>query len=128
MTEKLQALRWTPLWQSTAWLLVAMVVYLSLAADLPEIPGEGSDKYGHLIAYGVMMFWFAQIYGTLRTRIVIALGLVLLGVTLEFIQGHIGYRTFDYADMLSNAVGVILGWIAAPPRTPNVLSSIERRV
>lgn len=128
MGEKLQALRWPVLWQSTGWLLVAMVVYLSLAADLPALPGEGSDKVGHLIAYAVMMFWFTQIYSRSRTRIAFAIGLTLLGVGLEFLQRHTGYRTFEYADMLADAVGVVLGWIAAPPRTANVLSSIEKRV
>jgi VanZ family protein len=128
MSEKLQALRWAMLWHSTAWLLVATVVYLSLAADMPAVPGEDSDKYGHLIAYGVMMYWFTQIYGRLRARIVIAAGLIALGIVLEFLQGYSGYRSFEYADMIANAVGVFLGWIAAPPRTPNVLSSIEKTV
>jgi VanZ family protein len=116
------------LWQSTGWLLIAAVIYLSLASDLPDIPGEGSDKYGHLIAYGALMFWFTQIYTRLRTRVAIASGLILLGIALEFIQGYTGYRMFDLGDMIANAIGVIVGWIAAPPRTANVFSFLEKRV
>ena len=128
MRQQLQSLRWMALWQSTGWLLIAAVIYLSLAADLPALPGEGSDKYEHFIAYGALMFWFTQIYGRLGTRVAIAAGLILLGVALEFVQGQTGYRTFDYADMVANAIGVIVGWIAAPPRTANVFSFLERRV
>jgi hypothetical protein len=34
----------------------------------------------------------------------------------------------DPVDMVANAVGVALGWLAAPPRTPNVLDRLVRRV
>jgi hypothetical protein len=30
--------------------------------------------------------------------------------------------------MLANTAGVALGWVAAPPRTPNVLDRLSRRI
>jgi glycopeptide antibiotics resistance protein len=36
-----------------------------------------------------------------------------MGVGLEFIQGMLGYRTYEVFDMLANAIGVLLGWVAA---------------
>jgi len=83
------------------------------------------DKFAHLLAYAVVTLWFVQIYGSSRSRVVIALGLVLLGVALEFLQGLSGYRSLEIADMAANATGVALGWATAPPRTPNVLLHIE---
>jgi VanZ family protein len=72
------------------------------------------------------MFWFSQIYPRARTRLFIALSLALMGVALEIAQGYTTYRSFEYADMVANATGVLLGWLAAPPRTGNVLLLVER--
>lgn len=126
MSHQTQSLRWSPVWIGTAWLLVIVVVYLSLARIPQDIDVPHGDKYAHVLAYGVMAFWFMQIYSGVRARVVVALGLALLGVILEILQGHTGYRMFDYADMVANVAGVAVGWIAAPPRTPALFSGIER--
>jgi glycopeptide antibiotics resistance protein len=36
-----------------------------------------------------------------------------MGIGLEFIQGMLGYRTYEVFDMLANTIGVLLGWAAA---------------
>jgi len=36
-----------------------------------------------------------------------------MGAVLELLQGLSGYRTFQYADMIANAVGIFLGWFLA---------------
>ena len=126
MSSQTYNLKWPALWLAIAWSLVAAVVYLSLVRlDVP-LPAEGGDKYAHIAAYAVLMLWFAQIYTDQRSRIVTAIGLAALGVALEFLQSYTGYRTFDYADMVANVTGVALGWMIAPPRTPNVVFRIER--
>jgi VanZ family protein len=125
MFEK-YALRRTPVWVAIGWLLVVTVIVLSLVRQGVSLPGEESDKLGHFLAYSTLMFWFAQIYSLARTRLVIAVALALMGVGLEIAQGFTGYRTFEYADMAANTVGVIGGWLLAPPRTANVLMLVER--
>jgi VanZ family protein len=125
MFEK-YALKWTPVWLAVGWLLVATVIVLSLIRLGVEMPGQQSDKLGHFLAYGTLMFWFAQIYRIARTRLVIAVGLALMGVALEIAQGFTGYRSFEYADMAANSVGVVAGWLLAPPRTANLLLFAER--
>jgi len=45
---------------------------------------------------------------------------------LEFAQGLTDYRVFEVADMVANATGVLLGWIIAPPRGPDVLRFMQR--
>ena len=36
-----------------------------------------------------------------------------MGIGLEFVQGALGYRTFDLFDMLANSLGVLIGWAVA---------------
>jgi hypothetical protein len=125
MFEK-YALRWIPLWLTIAWLLVAAVVVLSLVRLGVEPPRAHSDKFGHLLAYATLMFWFGQIYSRARTKLLVAIGLALMGVALEIAQGYTDYRSFEYSDMGANATGVAIGWLIGPPRTANVLLLVER--
>ena len=54
-------------------------------------------------------------------------GFVAMGIGLEFLQGLTDYRTFEVADMMADAAGVSLGWLAAPPRLPEMLRYVEAR-
>jgi VanZ family protein len=99
-------------WLACGWALVAAVVWLSLTPALPRVDIEQSDKLAHLLGYGVIMFWFAQLYaGT--ARLGYALGFAAMGIGLEFAQGALGYRTYEVFDMFANTLGVVLGWAAA---------------
>ena len=120
-------LRLLRLWQAIGIALIGLVVYLSLTPRPIEVPVEHGDKYGHILAYGTLMLWFAQIYLTQRARIGWAIGLVAMGIGLEFVQRMTGYRSFEIADMVADACGVIVGWLAAPPRLPNALRYLEAR-
>jgi VanZ family protein len=90
--------------------MAAAIVWQSLTARPLAIDLESGDKLGHFAGYGVLMFWFAQLY--LR-RLAWAAGFIALGIALEFMQGWLGYRSFELYDMLANALGVLLGWAGA---------------
>lgn len=92
------------------WLYAAGIVFLSLTPSPPQIDVEHGDKLGHLLAYGLLMFWFCWLYRKRYTRLAYGIGWVMLGVGLEFAQGATGFRTFEYADMIANSLGVLLGW------------------
>ena len=124
MFEKYE-LRWTAVWLAIGWLLVAAVIVLSLVRLGVEMPHRQSDKFGHVLAYATLMFWFGQIYSRARTRLFIAIALAIMGVALEIAQGYTGYRSFEYADMAANTTGVVIGWLIAPPRTGNLLLRVE---
>lgn len=117
-----------PGWLRQTWLIVgwggvAGIIVLSLIPSPPElIPVEQGDKAEHVLAYGILMFWFAQIYLRQPARVIAAALLVALGVGLEYAQGWTGWREFSYADMAADALGVALGWLLAPPRTRNLLT------
>ena len=116
------------MWLGIGWLLVATIVYLSLATIDVDIQVSQGDKYGHVAAYAVAAYWFMQLYKSRRSRIIVAVGLALLGVGLEFAQDESGHRMFEYADMVADCVGIVLGWMVSPPRTPNLLERIERMI
>jgi glycopeptide antibiotics resistance protein len=68
------------------------------------------------------MFWFCLFYLTTGARIAHAAAFVAMGIALEFIQGALGYRSFEVFDMYANTLGVLLGWAAALalPRKPRI--------
>ena len=119
-------LRFFHTWLALGYGLILLVIYLSLTPAPPSIPIENGDKLGHGMAYATLMVWFAWLYPSLHTRWICAVAFVALGIGLEFVQGLTDYRTFELADMGADAVGVALGWIAAPPPLPNLLLWMER--
>jgi VanZ family protein len=115
------------LWLSAGVVLVVLVLYLSLRPEPAQPPPQGLDKFEHLLAYGVLMFWFAHLEPVPSGRWRLALGLAGMGVAIECLQGLVGHRQFSVADMLANGVGVSVGWLAAPPRAPDALQLLEAR-
>jgi len=92
------------------------VVALSLTkigAYVPTHDVNHLDKVMHFGAYFVLaVFWlFALKNGKKRgiPSLLVAIGLVLLGVILEVMQGMFtSYRTFDWWDALANSLGVVV--------------------
>lgn len=106
------SLRYRNLWLSVGWGLVILIIYLSLTTHPPQPSVElpFGDKIGHALAYFTLMSWFAQIYPTSQHRILIAISCILLGGSLEILQGIGGIRVADWWDFLANSTGVLLGW------------------
>lgn len=115
-------------WKAAGWLLVLAIIAFSLMPAPPDLGVNQGDKLGHLAAYGLVTLWLAQPYTALRQRIRLALGMVALGIALEYAQRATGYRSFEIADMVADALGVAIGWLAAPPRLPNLLDWLEKRL
>ena len=120
-------LRFSRLWTAFGVLLVCFVIYLSLAPtqSLPDFPFSAGDKVEHLLTYTAMMFWFGQIFRKRGASFLIAAGFVALGIALEYVQGSTGYRTFEYADMAANGIGVVSGLFLSRSRLGGLLSAFE---
>lgn len=99
------------------WAWAAAIAWLSLTPSPPSVDVAYGDKLGHVAAYALLMFWFAQLYAS---RVYYAAGFVALGVALEFAQGMGGWRTCDPLDMAANALGVLAAW-ALSSLTPQFL-------
>jgi VanZ family protein len=59
------------------------------------------------------MYWFCQLYARRASRIAYALLWIGMGIGLEFVQGQLGYRTYEVYDMYANTLGVLIGWAGA---------------
>lgn len=125
MNSNSNPLRYQRWWRAGGAVLVLIIIVLSLMRNEPEIPISAGDKLGHLLAYGALMLWFAQIDTQWRQRLGWALVFIVMGIALEFAQGMTTYRSFDVFDMLADAAGVLFGWLAAPPRGWPVFRHIE---
>ena len=125
--RELPGLRARPLWLLLGGALVLLVVYLSLTPAPVELPGGQGDKVEHVLAYAVLMSWFANVYEAPVQRAKLAIAFIAIGVSLEFLQRWTGYRSFEVADMAADAIGVSAGWILAPPRLPNYLHWLEKK-
>ncbi len=105
----MRELRYRGLWLAIGCALIAVVIFLSLTPDPVDMGKIDDVKTGHFLAYGVLMLWFVQLLRSMRARIVVGILFVLMGVVLEYAQATTGYRSFGYADMRDNAIGVTAG-------------------
>ena len=116
-------------WIIVGWVGVIAVIVLSLIPSPPQLlPVDQGDKLEHMLAFGSLMFWFAQVYVRRCGRLTTAGLLTGLGVAIEIAQGDTGYRTFEYADMGADCVGIFIGWLLAPPRLPNLYTWSEHLI
>lgn len=117
-------LRWS--WLALGWLWVAAIFYLSLTPHPPEpVHFWNADKLEHALAYSLLMLWFCQLYRRRTSRMLLAVLLLAMGIAIEYLQRETGYRTFDLADMLADAVGVMVGWAWARTGLGRVLAYLE---
>ena len=115
-------------WQAAGFLFIALVAWLSLTPQPVDAGRLGSVKIGHFVAYGWLMLWFSQLHAAARARIALAAGFALLGVALEYAQSLTGYRSFAYADMRDNALGVLAGAGLAFTPLGRTLAALEARL
>ena len=119
-----EVLAFARMWQFIGWLMVAIVVILTLIPKPPELGFvPASDKAHHLIAYAGLMFWFRQAFAKRPGWIVF---LVLLGISLEFVQDWLGHRYFEYTDMLANTLGVGCGLLLASTPLGSMVAWLDR--
>ena len=121
----MRELRYRKLWLAIGFALVALVVFLSLKPDPVDLGRIDEVKVGHFLAYGVLMLWFAQIFRSGPGRIGVGVALVVLGVVLEYAQQMTGYRSFAYADMGDNMVGVAAGLAVGITRMGGILAVVD---
>lgn len=119
-------LAWQPFWRTAAWILLLLVVILSVVPSGMPTGFDGGDKLQHLSAYMILGFFFAVLYP--RRRPVVLLGLLLLGVLLEAVQGLLPVRVASPFDMLANTLGVLLGGLLAGSPAGGLFVWLESRL
>ena len=92
--------------------ITLFAIIIGSLAPLPETPQYlGNDKLHHILGYGFLTFCFMQCIYSTRYRILSAIAIALLGVLIECIQPMFN-RYFEYADMLANTIGIMLGLVS----------------
>ncbi len=116
------------LWITLGGIYVALVLYLSLTSNPPDLRVPQAFDIGHVLAYLWLTLWFTQIYRTNLGRSILAVALCLMGIGVEILQGLGGYRVFEYTDMALNTLGIALGLMLARTRLQNSLLALEGRL
>ena len=109
--RSLKPFRRPRLWAGIWVLAIAVVVVVSLlpAPQLPNMP-PGSDKFEHFLVYCALAIGAVQLYARRPAWVGAGIGLVLLGIGLEYAQGLLTTtRMMDRWDALANTLGVIAG-------------------
>jgi VanZ family protein len=106
-----------------------MLIYHSLTPSPPEMPEfPFADKLTHLLVYGWIMLWLGFIYRPGTRFLLFGFLLILLGVTLELVQGTTGYRSMEVSDAICSTLGVFVGWLLAHTRISSILLWTERLI
>ncbi len=106
----------------TAGIGIVVSIWVLSLIPLSQSGIPGTDKMHHGLAYFACMFCWGQAFTRPAARLKLALIFIAMGALVECAQGLTSYRTFDFWDMLANAVGVTLGWL-----TVTVQLAIQRR-
>ncbi len=116
------------LWCGLWCLGIAALVVLSLMPGPPMPDFEDSDKVGHFLAYGLLAAGAVQLFARWSSLLGAGLGLVLLGIGMEYAQGAFtDYRVLDARDALANTIGVIAGLGTQLTPLRDLLLRLDRR-
>lgn len=129
VSASLKPLRFPRFWLALWWLAVVVTVVVCLvpAADLPETP-PGGDKVQHFLAYFVLMASAVQLYASRRSWLRVALGLLVMGIAIEFAQAALTTtRAADLWDAVADLLGILAGWGIAWTPLRDLLLHLERK-
>jgi VanZ family protein len=102
----------------TIWIALGIAIlagiWIGSLMPIERLPRVGGgDKLHHFVAYAACGFWWCMLAATWRARIGWIVGLALMGVVIELLQGASGFRHFELADMVANATGAVIGGVLA---------------
>lgn len=115
---------WLGLWLSGVVVLV--VVCLLPGQDLPKLPI--SDKLEHAAAFALLAASAVQLFARGRALVLVAAGLLALGIGIEFAQAlFTTTRMMEAGDVLADAIGIAAGLSISLTPLRDVLLHIDRR-
>ena len=123
----LKPLRRRRAWLGLWWLAIAIVIVACLVpgGDLPQLPV--SDKVEHALAFLLLAASGVQLYRTGKPLLVVGLGLLALGILIELAQhAFSSSRVMEPADVLADAIGILLGLGTAWTPRRDVLRRLDR--
>jgi len=111
-----------------AWYLLGLLMLLVVGAlSLMPAPEVGvNDKLGHLITYFVLGAWFGLLAANRFVLSWTVVGLLGYGILLELLQGMTSYRFAEWADVVANAGGLLIGSLLYFTPMTRVLAFVDR--
>jgi VanZ family protein len=113
---------WKALLPAMIWWVVLTYCSVTTVPQLPKFSLFTADKLIHFGIYGLLNLFilggFRKAGRALNPQIVLlsTVFCIIWGVLIECFQGLLPHRTFEFDDMLANAIGSILAvpsyWIA----------------
>ena len=135
MSATIGGRRWVkPLRRRTAWLAlwlcgvtVLVVVCLLPTTDLPKV--DLDDKIEHALAFVLLAGSAVQLFERWRALLVVALGLLALGIGIEFAQAAFTTtRAMAAGDVVADAIGIAVGIATALTPLRDLLLRIAGRL
>jgi len=113
-------------WIRTSLILVVIsIIYLSLKTPSEGIQIRWNDKLGHLFAYTVLTVNCGLLIKK-SNWLYAAVAAFTLSAILEYAQGFVPGRTVEWADLLANALGVLLGWTILKVLHPKIVALLQQ--
>ncbi len=113
------------------WLAIGIALIVAIfLGSVMSIPSDIKlfllqDKLMHVLAYGCLMGWFAQIFRHDLTRLFLVVLFVGMGIFIELLQSFTSTRQFEVLDMIANTSGVVLAWALAYTWVGTLLTKFE---
>ncbi len=107
-------------WAAAYFVILLLSMWMPLGGlPLPDnfILGLRPDHFFHASIYCFCAFFLTKLMGMrnacmLPHCLTVWLGSMAIGVVTEFGQKLLPYRSFDINDLIANAIGATLGWLA----------------
>lgn len=112
-------------WYLLGVLMLLIVGGLSLL-PLPDV-GVG-DKLSHVVTYVFLAGWFSLLAANRRILGWTVVGLMAYGMLLELLQGMTAHRYAEWADVLANGIGILVGILVYFTPLPRVLGYVDRKL
>lgn len=109
----MRAFAYPRLWLSGWCIGLALLLWFSLTPLPLMLPVAQGDKLEHVLSYALLAGYAGALFASRDARIGVVLGLIALGIVLEWLQGQTSYRLADPLDALANAIGAVLGMALA---------------
>lgn len=95
------------------WTLLIFILCLWPSRELPEVNVPLADKWTHMVLFAVFSFCWLCVRPAAGAgyRLLICLLSIVLGWLVEWLQQSFPAlgRSFDYNDIIANAIGGVLG-------------------
>lgn len=94
-------------WRWAFWVCALAVLVLSLMPIVPHMPSTGWDKSNHLLAFAVLAVLGLWAYPGRMALLLLCL--LAYGGLIEVLQSLTPDRFAEWADLLADALGLLLG-------------------